>query len=342
MINTFKSIITDFHQRKLPDPITNRKLKVPLNSKKIISIIGPRRTGKTWYLYSIINSLTKKIPIEKILYINFEDERLDINKSHLQLIIDAYQQLYPKIKLSEVYFFLDEVQEIDGWEQFIRRINDTVSNKIFITGSSAKLLSKEIATSLRGRSLPYLLLPFSFEEYLEYHKVDTQNIHSTKNKNLIISHFDKYLHRGGYPEVIDYEESLFIKTMQTYIDIMLYRDIIERHQIKTIHIVKDMMKRLAANNAMMFSINKYYNDSKAMGFNISKDKLYELMNHFEDCYSVIQLYKYSDSAAKQAKALKKVYVNDTGIASALNFSVSKNIGRLLETFVFLEIKRWAF
>lgn len=339
MLNIIKTIISDFHERTLPGKNIPRMLDVPLNSGKIITVFGPRRTGKTYYLYSLISKLRKKINPHNIIYINFEDERLDIDKSHLQLIPDAYQQLYPETNLSEVYFFFDEIQEVDGWEKFTRRLHETISKNIFITGSSAKLMGKEIASSLRGRALPFLLLPFSFEEYLTYNNITIDNTSSSKNRNKIISHFDRFIQRGGFPEVFDFDEVLYLKTIQSYVDIMLFRDIIERHNIKNIHVVKDMLKRIISNNAMIFSVNKYYNDLRSRGIHISKDRLYEIMDHLEDAYLVLPVKKYNESVIKQQKALKKIYVNDTGIATALNFTSSLNIGRLLEAIIFLEMKK---
>lgn len=342
MLETIKTIISDFHQWKLPSPITARNLKVPIDSDKIISIIGPRRTGKTWFLFDLIQTLRKETDPRSIIYINFEDERLDIKAADMHIIIDAYQQLYPDFELSGVYFFFDEIQEIQGWEKFIRRIYDTVSRRIFITGSSAKLMSSEISTSLRGRSLSYILLPFSFSEFLRHQKLSNYNIHSSKDKNLLASSFDIFLKRGGFPEIFNYDDTLFIKTMQSYVDIMLYRDIIERHEMKNTYLIKDMLKRIIASNARIFSINKYYNDLKSRGLSVAKNLLYELMNHFEDIYAVIPVAKYHESFIKRNRSMKKIYMNDTGIVTSYNFITIADHGWLLETFVLLEIIKKGF
>lgn len=337
MIEIIKTVIADFHQRELPVNITPRTLTVPLDSDKIISIIGPRRTGKTWYLYSLIRHLQRKIDPRKIIYINFEDERMKLDKEHFQTILDAYQQLYPSIELSSIYFFFDEIQEVTGWEKFVRRLHESISKRIFITGSSAKLMSSEIASSLRGRSVSYLLLPFSFSEYLHYHAVSSSDISSSKNKNRIISYCTDFMRRGGYPETFGYDDTLFIKTMQSYVDIMLYRDIIERHGIKNVHIVKDMIRRLIESNGKIFSVHKYFNDLKSRGMQISKDLLYELMSHFEDAYSILPVSKYHDSLIKQERSMKKLYANDIGIVTAYQFTSGLDSGWFLETFVLLEI-----
>ena len=339
MIDIIKRVLADFHERELPENITERNLSVPLDSNKIITIIGPRRTGKTWLLYSLIQQLRETTEIHKIIYINFEDERMKLKKEDLQSIIDAYQQLYPAQDLSEVYFFFDEIQEVEGWEKFARRIHESISRKIFLTGSSAKLMGSEIASSLRGRAVSYLLLPFSFSEYLRYYDISTTDVHSSKNRNRIISQFDTYIKKGGYPETFEYDDAFFIKTMQSYVDIMLYRDIIERHSVKNIHLVKDMLRRLIESNGKTFSVHRYYNDLKSRGFHISKDYLYELLGYFEDAYTILPVLKHQDSLIKQERAMKKFYINDIGIVAAYQFTAGRNSGWSLETFVLLEITK---
>lgn len=337
MQDLFKTIIADFHQWKLPGPITPRDLTVPFESGKIISIIGPRRTGKTWYLYSLIARLRDRVDPTKIVYINFEDERIDIEKKDFHKIIDAYQQLYPSVDLSEVYFFFDEIQEVEGWEKFIRRVHDTVSSKIWITGSSSRLMGKEIASSLRGRALSFTLLPFSFREFLRYHGVNPEEKYATREKNILITHFDTFLRWGGFPEMFNLEDRMRIKTMQSYVDVMLYRDIIERHGLGKVHLVKDMMKRLISGNAKSFSVHKYYKDLKSRGISVGKNTLYDMLGHFEDSFAVISLAKYHDSSAKQEQSSKKVYVNDPCVLSAYRFSSALDMGWYLETFVLLEL-----
>jgi len=339
MIDIIKTVLADFHQRELPKKITKRTLTVPLDSSKIISIIGPRRTGKTWYLYSLIQQLRKTTDIHKIIYINFEDERMELKKDDFQTIIDAYQQLYPSIELSKVYFFFDEIQEVEGWEKFVRRIHESISRRIFLTGSSAKLMSTEIATSLRGRAVSYSLLPFSFSEYLRYHDISANDVDSSKNKNRIIREFGTYTGRGGYPETFEYNDAFFIKTMQSCVDIMLYRDIIERHSVKNIHLVKDMLRRLIESNGKIFSVHKYYNDLRSRGLHISKDFLYELLGYFEDAYTILPVLKHHDSLIKQERAMKKFYLNDIGIVTAYQFTAGRESGWFLETFVLLEIMK---
>ncbi|MBM4049108.1 MAG: ATP-binding protein, partial [Planctomycetes bacterium] len=201
------------------------------------------------------------------------------------------------------------------------------------------LLGREIASALRGRTLPYTLLPFSFAEYLRYHGVDAKDVHSTENRNRIIALFDRYLVRGGYPEVLDYDDEMFVRTLQSYVDIMMYRDVIERHDIRSIHVVRDMARRLMATNAMTFSVHKYFKDLRSRGVRVSKDTLYGLLDHFTDAFLVLPVNRFDPSVAKQEQALKKIYVSDPGLTAAYTLDRAANAGRQLETVVFLELKK---
>lgn len=336
MIELFKTLIADFHALGVPDGIFQRNIKVPLDIPKVISIIGPRRAGKTYFMYSLIGRILQSVDIRRIVYINFEDERLSPELETPGALIDAYQQMYPEEPMKDVYFFFDEIQEIKGWEKFVRRVVDTLSPHVFITGSSAKLLSREIATSLRGRTLAYTLMPLSFREYLRSEGIADANIRGTKKRNMIESFFDDFLNNGGYPEIRTFDDTTRIQTLQSYFDVMLYRDIVERYGIRRPHLVKDFARRLMAGNANVFSVHKYYRELRSRNIKVTKDALYTMADHFTDAYFVISVNKFDTSQAKQEQALKKYYVNDTGLLTAC-VSGGGGQGALLETFVLLEM-----
>ena len=181
-----KQIIRDFHLSENFD-VKPRNIQPPIDTKKIITLIGVRRCGKTSIFYHMINQLIGKIEKTKILFLNFEDERFELNSDELDLILQAYMELYTSYKLSECYFFFDEIQNIPNWEKFIRRMYDTISKNIFITGSNSKLLSSEIATSLRGRTLNFEIFPLSFKEYLSFKDIDKYSNFFSKSKILLSS-----------------------------------------------------------------------------------------------------------------------------------------------------------
>ena len=337
MKQALKTIIKDFHLKPLP-PFKPRNLNVPLDLGKIITIIGPRRAGKTWYLFQLIESLEKGgIKREQIFYLNFEDERLDFDAGYDQ-ILDAYLELYPDQKLDDLYIFFDEIQELPEWEKYVRRLYDTVTRKIFLTGSNAKMLSKEIATSLRGRSLSFEIMPLSFPEFLSFRSIDSKDIYSTKNRAKIQRSFDEYLTWGGYPELVDVERRFKANILQEYFNVMLYRDLMDRYGIRDASILKYLIKRLIGSFTKEFSVNKLYNDLKSRGIRIGKDSIYRLMDQIFSIYMVTYVEKYDPAVVKREMSNKKVYLYDNGIASAIRYTFSEDRGKLLENLVFTGIR----
>ncbi len=183
MKEIFKNLITDFIKKDFE--LKERDYSIPIDTKMIVSLIGIRRCGKTYLLYQIINNLRQRIPRENIVYINFEDDRLaDCKLPDLDALINGYFELYPHKINERIYLFLDEIQEIDDWEKFVRRIYDNYNINIFITGSSSKLISKEISTSLRGRTISYEIFPLSFKEFLSFKNIEI-NLYSTESRAFI-------------------------------------------------------------------------------------------------------------------------------------------------------------
>lgn len=338
MKNILKIIIKDFHSRSLPD-FTPRELVVPVDLGKIISIIGPRRAGKTWYFFQLMANLEKQgVNREKILYLNFEDERLDFQAGYDQ-ILDAYMELYPDIAPEEIYLFFDEIQELPNWEKYIRRLYDSVTRKIFLTGSNAKMLSQELATSLRGRSLAFEMMPLSFREYLLFRGIDSQDRFSTKNRARIKAAFEDYLVWGGYPELVAMDFRFRAPVLQEYFSVLLYRDLMERYQIRDASMLKYLIKRLIASFTKEFSVNKLYNDLKSRGIKIGKDTLYAMIDQIFSVYMVTAVEKYDPAVVKRELANRKVYLYDNGLASISLFSRFEGRGKLLENLVFCTLRK---
>ena len=338
----FKELIVEFQNRQLP-AIINRNIEVPINTKKIISIIGVRRSGKTFVLFQTIKKLLNeyKIPVERIVYINFEDERLEITKEDLNQLIEAYTELYPDISLDKVYLFFDEIQNVQGWEKFVRRIYDSYTKNIFITGSNSKLLSSEIATSLRGRSISFTVYPLSFKEFIKFKKIEIKktDIYDIKKRAKIKSLFLEYMEFGGFPEVVFLEdENLKIKVIQEYFEVMLYRDIIERFQVKNPLVLKYFVKRVVENVGKPLSVNNIYNELKSQGFKLAKDNLYSYLEILEAIFFSFIVKKYTKSVLKSELSHKKVYLIDNGFLNALSFSFKEKKGALLENILVKEFK----
>jgi len=334
-----KEIIRDFHRGALPES-KPREIPVPVGTEKVITITGVRRSGKTFLLFEIIRRLLDEgTGIERILYINFEDERLDLQRQDLDLIVQSYRELYPALDLIECYLFFDEIQNVQGWERFIRRLHDTVSRNIFITGSNSRLLSREIATSLRGRTISIEVFPLSFKEYLQFYDVELDPHHS-KTRARIINLFEQFLRSGGFPEIVFQEEdNLKWKILQEYFNVMFYRDVVERYNIPNLPALRFFIRRILENITSPLSVNKIYNELKSQGYKIGKNLLYEYLHMVESIYLFIRLNKYSESVLKQELSEKKAYIIDNGLLNALTFKYTKDFGKLLENMLFLEMYR---
>jgi predicted AAA+ superfamily ATPase len=336
----FKRLITDSQEKDL-SYVIDRDLMIPLDTGKIISLIGVRRCGKTHVVYSIINKLRKTTDTQSIVYINFEDDRLfPLELKDLSTLLDAYYEMYPDKKNEKVYFFFDEIQNVKDWEKFVRRLYDTENCAIVITGSSAKLLSKEIATSLRGRTLSYEVFPLSFSELLAFKGIG-KDLYSSKAQARIKNAFSDYLIRGGFPEIVNYDQAVYMKALQEYIDLLMYRDVIEHHGISNTFLLKRLIKFCYANISTLVSFNKLYNAFKSEGLNISRNTVYEYVSHLEDAYALFTVPIYAKSMREQWRNPRKIYSVDVGFKTAMDYPFSIDRGRIFENIVFLELRRKA-
>ncbi|MBI5345979.1 MAG: ATP-binding protein [Chlamydiae bacterium] len=319
-----------------------RDVQFPDAPNKIKVAIGIRRGGKTYFLYQqIIKMINEGVSKTAILYINFEDDRLlPLNEQKFAKLVDSFYSLYPENHDRKCYLFFDEIQNVDKWPIVIRRLHDTKNAEIFLTGSSAKLLSKEIATSLRGRSLATEIWPYSFTEFTTAKKVSIdQSLYDKKTQDRLKQLFNYYLSEGGFPEIISYDPDVKQKTLQEYLDVVIYRDIIERHNIKNPSLIKYMILSMIHNVGKPFSINKFYNDIKSRGYKIGKDILYEYAEYVEDAYLAFSVALYDKSIRKTHSNPKKLYAIDPGMIRALTLDYESDLGRLFENIVYLDLKR---
>lgn len=335
----FKLIIKEFHEIELPEA-KERDLILPQKTSKIITISGPRRAGKTYYFYQIIRQLKKKVANSRIIYLNFEDDRLlPMSADNLADLIEAYFELYPENKTKEVYCFFDEIQNIKNWELFIRRIYDKEKVKIFLTGSSSKLLSKEIATSLRGRTLNYQIFPLSFGEFLKFKNIELDKDFSySKTRFQIKKLFEEYLIFGGFPEVVLEESDLKLPVLKNYYDLMIYRDLVERFAVRNTAFLKSLTKYLLTNVSATFSVNAYYR-SLEKSLKPAKETVLEYLSYLQEIELIFLAPIFSYSLKVQQVNPKKNYVIDNGLRNTVSFRFSQDFGRLLENLVFVELKR---
>ena len=331
---SLEEVITEFHRFGIPK-LKERSLELPLDLNKAIAITGLRRTGKTYLMYQAMKELTRTMNIERLFYINFEDERLaGLAPQNLSQIVELYKKYNPDAKT--MYLFLDEIQNVNGWEKFVRRLLERKNARIFITGSSSKLLSGEISTALRGRSLTYRLFPLSFEEYLRFKELKIREPLIEDDRGLIRKYLDEYVHFGGFPEIVDYEELLKIRTLHEYLDMMIYKDIVERYEIKKIGVMKELIRVTVKNFGNRMSVRKLYTGVLASGRELSKNKIYEYFSYLEDIGFIIPVRKFSYSEMEKMRSMPKLYVVDNGFPTIYGV---KDLGRRMENLVAVELMR---
>jgi uncharacterized protein len=338
----FDALIADFQERELPR-VTPRALSLPRLPGKADVIVGMRRSGKTYFLYQQIQELLASgVDRGRLLYLNFEDERLlPLAAADLSRIPEAFYRRFPSSREQLCWFFFDEIQNVPGWETFIRRLLDNEKVALVLTGSSARLLSREIASSLRGRSLSTEILPFSFAEALRHEGVEPPESWppGAKARSLLEHRFERYLESGGFPEVQAISEDLRARVLQEYIDVVIFRDVVERHGVDNLPALRYLERKLLASPAGRFSVSKLFNDLKSQGMRVGKDTLYEYLAHLEDSFLLFTTAIASPSARVRQVNPRKCYPIDPGLAAAVSFRASADTGHLLESAVYLELRR---
>jgi|SRR5271157_1344725 len=334
----FKILINEFSEFNFP-PIIPRELQLPA-SKRIMTLIGPRRAGKTFYFYQLITALLDAgVPKSYILYINFEDDRIfPLELKDLNDLLDAYYEMFPDTKEQLKYFFFDEIQNVKDWEMFVRRISDKENVVVHLTGSSSKLLSKEIATHLRGRTLPFYLFPLSFREFLLFKGISLPADFAYAHLRYSIQHLlPEYLEFGGFPEVVQ-TDTLKHPILTNYYDLILYKDLVDRFAIRNTILLRTLLKFLITNIASPFSATSCYNSLRQQ-IKVSKETILEYLSYFSDVNLIFLVPIFSYSLKVQQVNPSKIYCIDTGLRNAVAFKFSKDEGRLAENIVFIELKR---
>ena len=297
--------------------IFERELRIKTTHNKIISIIGPRRSGKTYYLYS----MAKKC--KNYLFFDFD--------SIILKDIDIKEIFYYIMKNNVDVVFIDEVQEKENWHLLVRSLHNK-NIKVIVTGSSSKLLSKEIATQLRGRTLSYTLLPFSFKEYLKVKKFNMEDPYFFKKiKDLLRD----YLIKGGFPEFAIY--SFSEKILKEYVDLMFFRDFVERKNIKNIKTARFIFEFLLKNYGKEISLKNIKDYLMTLNIDSNLKTISNYLYEIEDTFVLFLVSRYSHKVHVKESWPKKIYLVDTAIAKL--FEISENIGKKIENVVFIQLKR---
>lgn len=333
-----KSLIA-LKQQEMPFDVIHRDKELPINRKKIITIPGVRRCGKSTLMMIAINALIESgVPAQNILWIGFDDERLrKMTSDDLDDVISSYMEMYPDIPVKDVHMFFDEIQIIEDWEYFILRVYKSYCKNIHICGSNATMLSTELGTALRGYPLEYKTYPLSFNEYCRFKGINTDS-HLEQDKARVRNAFIGYNHASAFPEVVlTVSETEKIKLLNGYFDTMLLKDIAEHYGITNLPVLRYFVKRIMANLTKPTSILSIYNDIKSQGLKISKDELYRWADYVCAVFMFIRIPKYERSIIKEERAQKKYYCIDNGLRNAVLLPQSDDNGKLLENIIFLHL-----
>lgn len=341
MLEIIKTLLLDFIETPLHTGIP-RRVTIESVPGKATVCVGVRRCGKSTYMFQVIQRLLKDgVSRENILYLNFFDDRLhDLQHVGLGIILEAYYSLYPEKKNTEkVYCFFDEIQVIPGWEPFIDRMLRTENCEVYITGSSAHLLSKEIATQMRGRALAWEMFPFSFKEYLDYKGIEFASSLSTKKRFQIQKSFEEYWQSGGFPEVLGLSQNLRIKIHQEYYQAILFRDLIERHDVSHPKALTDLAYKLIDTTGSLYSINSLTGYLHSLTHKAPKASVSAYVDWFEDAYFLFTVRVFDASLTRSKASPKKIYSIDHALFSSISSGILVNSGHLLENIVFLALRR---
>lgn len=310
-------------------------MKNYLKSKEIVLITGVRRSGKSSLMRLLADDIISeyKLPVSNILYLNFEDERfIDFTFRDFETLYETFLEIEKPD--GKKIFFLDEIQNVKGWEKWVNRLYEYEDIKIFITGSNATLLSSEISSALTGRNRQVLLWPFSFTEYLLLNNVSFtgKDLFLTEKKVLIKNSFKEYLHFGGFPEVVKQRDETL---PEQYFKDIIYRDLLTRYSIRKTKEFKELCLYLVSNIGTICSYEKLRDliDAK----NVTTIKNY--LDYLENVFLFFRLSLFDYSIKKQIYNPGKFYVVDLGLSGTIGFKFSENLGHIYENMVFLELKR---
>lgn len=325
-INTLKEVILEQGEAIKKKIIIERENIEDYSNNELITIItGIRRCGKSTLLHQI-QAKNK----EKDYYLNFDDERLvDFSVSDFQLLYEIFIELYGK----QSTFYFDEIQNIDKWERFVRRLYDS-GNKIYITGSNASMLSRELGTHLTGRYIQNELFPFSFSEYLKFKniKIDDKTIYTTEGKATLKREYVNYTKQGGFPEYIKNKTPQYLKTLYENI---LYRDVLVRNKLLNEKELRELVHYIASNITKPAS---YSSLSKIINVKHTQT-VKQYLQYLQNTYLIFLVNRYDYSLKKQLYNPKKIYFIDNALANIIGFTFTEDKGRFLENIVFLELKR---
>lgn len=327
-----------------PPPVTRRDARLPAVAGKAHAVIGMRRAGKTTFLRQLQAERREALPPERVIFIGFDDDRLaGIEADQLALLLEEYYRRYPVLRGRDpVYWYLDEIQLVSGWERFVRRVMDTEKAEIVVSGSSARMLSREVHTSLRGRGMETVIGPFTFREVLR-HRGAEPSTGATRwtaaERSQIEKHFREYMVAGGFPEAQGLPAQLRTELLQGYVDTVLFRDVVERYDVSQVAALRWLTRHCLRSAAAPVSAHRLYNDLRSQGHAVAKDLVHALLSHLTDAFLFSLLPVATDSERRRNSNPRKVYPVDHAMIAAFDAAGRTSPGHVLETIVHDELAR---
>lgn len=327
--NIIKQVILS--QQELISKIKLTPRHYQLEAKANYVLVGMRRSGKTYLLYQHIQELLSKgLSIDEVLFINFEDERInDINKDELHLILDSYKELFDL----EPVIFLDEIQNVEGWEHFARRLADE-KRQVMITGSNAYMLSREIASTLGGRYITKEIFPFDFHEYLSYNRINLdKNWFLRSLRSDVIRLFDPYFYYGGIAETFNLIDKR--SWLTSLYQKVLYSDIVVRNRLRNEQGLSLLVKKLADSILQPIAIRRLQHILTSAGQKVTRDTVSSFICYLHDAYIIFSISNFTDTLSER-EGIRKFYFYDNGL---LNLFLFQPETKLLENLVAVSLYR---
>lgn len=340
--------LRDFEQDGIPQ-VFRRDLSLgdiqpPAKGNLVNVVVGARRCGKTYRLYQQMQAvLDAGYPASSMMYLNFEDERLrPYDVSVLEDALDTFYAMHPQAHEQGAFLFLDEIQEVEGWGTFLRRVVDTVKATVYVTGSSSRMLSNQLASEFRGRALPREMFPMSFSEFLRFQGVDLPaqgTGYSAGDKARLRHACAEYLRRGGFIAPLRLPMAESVALLQEYAGRMVALDVVERYGLRNQSVASMFLSRCLASSGRELSVNKVYGEFKSRGVSVSRETLSNLLGYYEEAYLLFSVREFSRAVADNPRSVSKVYAVDPGLFAAFAPAATVDEGQRLETAVFDALRR---
>lgn len=344
MKEALKEVMSQFYADGVPSDAVVRSGSFPEVRNNATVVKGMRRTGKTYFTYLRMQELLAKgIPIERMVHVNFDDDRLSaVTAADLHWVVDLHAEMFPDAADRKCYYFLDELQDVKGWERFARRLIDSHRVQLCLTGSSSKMLSEDVATEMRGRSAEVEIFPLSFAEFLTYNGIFSSIPalpDAPRTRGRLRKALSDYMERGGFPDVQGLNATSRIMMLQEYANAVVYRDIIERHDIPSVQSLKYVFQYLLHNFGRKVSVRAIAGVLKQLSLPWDRESLGNYLSYFADSYFAYPVPLRTDSLAVRRTNPDKYYIVDTGMIGAMKAKNDAEKGFLLENAVFMSLRR---